>query len=1210
MRHYANHTFPATSSSDNSDSEDLYGGFETDDLPPSSDSEMISHPSDNEEHARSLSASPSPAYSAFRSRRSARASVVSGQDTDDENQALPSFSLSSQDFDQHLPSNRNRDSRVQDGFFLVEPSDLEPSSRPHSSLSHHSDLERPEDPMHFIYPSMALSPSSSYSPQHGDEAQEYETDKGSHSLREDSSHIHPAHDIPATIDSSLETILGEPKSTTLAQTEYQQPNLGEEPHKVHFKVNEEEEEGDEEIEEDKEDDEEIEEDKEASVYQVSTHDTTHLSKASVPSLDQTLAKEGSRNSQSIHKDQVLPDSDVMPLQPVADASSAEASDSSRTQQPPAVKSLLDLVSQDRQARVSTAPRSVSINTSWSLVNVITGCFGFLLMLLLAGYLSAEYYHRSVYPAHVVVSEVGYVEDSRVAVVHLSVYTYKLKREARRNRPPGFHVRVLGDNKPWSLEEAPSHSSAIFGEPIVDCAWGGWCVVYVPSLLRQPKNRKSPFLCSDTPYYLHIWFANGTRTSNAPPEIFTTLGEGKGKPSECVFRTSGLLKDNQEANDDAAEDDFLTFWKQQILEIAEKAALYQPHLSLPWANMRWDRLQPAIAEVQNMLSVVLAYYQRSTHMIVETVMQLKNQLVRVEDTVQERSDTALMRARRNAKKVRSHVSLKIRQVADQIQSIPDVRGKHQPPESMEHQIRVLKKTLEDQWKKLSLNNVVSKVDQLLADVENNLESLQNPKSAKERARSDELRRKAERLVKETETKLEQIFNSKFIRKINRNLQQGVDQFKTSPTGDKLVREAGALKKEAKRRWKNLQKQLRVVIDTMLAAMSRSGSVLIRNIHNETLASRMAGRAASLSASANSARPVTAPLSTHWHFYQQASFLTRGIHSSQPGLRNKPSSWGDLIPQPRPSSSSDSKTFGNIISRPQYKRFGQNPGNGGRGGRVPIFLDKRYQVAAGVVAVGAGGYYVTHLETVPVSGRRRFIDVSVSQEEAMAKEAYKQVMREYGRKLLPPNHPYTQYVERIAKRIVKAAGMENLEWEFHVIQSDEKNAFVLPGGKVFVFTGILPIAENENGLATVLGHEIAHQLARHSAEKLSFTKIALFVGVIVSLVFDPSWTMQSIMMDLGMMLPFSRKCETEADQIGLQLMAQACFDPRESTKMWVRMASQERGPSLAFLNTHPASKDRIHNMEKWMPEALETYNKSDCATTSAYADMFNKRNLAYW
>ncbi|KAF9093095.1 hypothetical protein BGX23_003659 [Mortierella sp. AD031] len=338
----------------------------------------------------------------------------------------------------------------------------------------------------------------------------------------------------------------------------------------------------------------------------------------------------------------------------------------------------------------------------------------------------------------------------------------------------------------------------------------------------------------------------------------------------------------------------------------------------------------------------------------------------------------------------------------------------------------------------------------------------------------------------------------------------------------------------------------------------------------------------------------------------STTSRGFHSTLPGYRNKPSSsWGDLIPQPpRPSSDPNNPLSKILTQQPQYKRFGQNTsGTGGRSGRgVPIFYDRRYQVVGGVVTVGAGG--------VPMTGRRRFMDVSVKQEESMAKEAYKQVMHQYRHQMLSANHAYTLYVKRVAARIIKAAGMENLDWEFHVINSNEKNAFVLPGGKVFVFTGILPIAENENGLATVLGHEIAHQLARHSAEKLSFTKVALFLGVMFSLIFDPSYSVQRIVMDLGMMLPFSRKCETEADKIGLQLMAQACFDPRESIQMWTRMSNTERGPSLAFLNTHPASKNRITNLEKWMPEAMDTWNKSDCATTNAYADMFNKANLAYW
>ncbi|KAF9902532.1 hypothetical protein BX616_001906, partial [Lobosporangium transversale] len=150
----------------------------------------------------------------------------------------------------------------------------------------------------------------------------------------------------------------------------------------------------------------------------------------------------------------------------------------------------------------------------------------------------------------------------------------------------------------------------------------------------------------------------------------------------------------------------------------------------------------------------------------------------------------------------------------------------------------------------------------------------------------------------------------------------------------------------------------------------------------------------------------------------SFLTRTIHASPRPLRNKPPSWGDLIPQPQKPNSSGSNPLGGILLGPQYKRFGQN----NRSGRLPIILDRRYQIAAGVVTVGVGGYYVAHLETVPMTGRRRFLDVTTKQEEMMAKEAYKQVMHQFGDKILPQSHPYTLYVKRVAGRIIKAAGME--------------------------------------------------------------------------------------------------------------------------------------------------------------------------------------------
>ncbi|KAI9255169.1 peptidase M48 [Phascolomyces articulosus] len=225
--------------------------------------------------------------------------------------------------------------------------------------------------------------------------------------------------------------------------------------------------------------------------------------------------------------------------------------------------------------------------------------------------------------------------------------------------------------------------------------------------------------------------------------------------------------------------------------------------------------------------------------------------------------------------------------------------------------------------------------------------------------------------------------------------------------------------------------------------------------------------------------------------------------------------------------------------------------------------------------------------------------------MAKQAYNEVMAQFGSKILPSFHPYTRFVKKTAQRIVQVSGMDDLQWEFHVIDSPEPNAFVLPGGKVFVFTGILPIVENEDGMAAVLGHEIAHQLARHSAEKLSFSKVILAFQITLMLFgIDPTYIFNQLAMNFIVAKPFSRKCETEADAIGLQLMAQACYNPEEAVNMWKRMehAGGEKVPQ--FMSTHPSHKNRIQFLEKEMPSALSKRAASDCTTElKGFSDMFN-------
>ncbi|CAG8506669.1 2635_t:CDS:2 [Cetraspora pellucida] len=149
-------------------------------------------------------------------------------------------------------------------------------------------------------------------------------------------------------------------------------------------------------------------------------------------------------------------------------------------------------------------------------------------------------------------------------------------------------------------------------------------------------------------------------------------------------------------------------------------------------------------------------------------------------------------------------------------------------------------------------------------------------------------------------------------------------------------------------------------------------------------------------------------------------------------------------------------------PQYRRVK----------RVPPFYKKR----TFWIYTGGGGflltvYYVNHLEVVPISNRRRFMDVTPKQEAKLAQQAYSEIMRRYHHNILPSWDHRTRFVRAVAQQIIRVSGMEDLKWEVHVIDSPEKNAFVLPGGKIFVFTGILPIVENQHGLAAVLGHEVS-------------------------------------------------------------------------------------------------------------------------------------------
>ncbi|KAL6947522.1 metalloendopeptidase [Hanseniaspora osmophila] len=266
-------------------------------------------------------------------------------------------------------------------------------------------------------------------------------------------------------------------------------------------------------------------------------------------------------------------------------------------------------------------------------------------------------------------------------------------------------------------------------------------------------------------------------------------------------------------------------------------------------------------------------------------------------------------------------------------------------------------------------------------------------------------------------------------------------------------------------------------------------------------------------------------------------------------------------------------------------------------------------------GSTVFYLTNLHEAPVSKRTRFLWIPRSWELKIGDYSYNSMMSQVQNKILPTSHPEHKRVARIFHRLVEAAQndaqdpevreqLKDLNWQIHVINDPHQppNAFVMPGGKVFVFTSILPICANDDGLATVLAHEFSHQLARHSAENLSKSPFYSILGLTLYGLTGMS-VFNRLLMDACLRMPASRQMETEADYIGLMIMSRACYNPNESIKLWQRMANYEKSVSgyagnVEFLSTHPSSANRIENMRQWMPQADAIYEQSDCGMFKSF------------
>ncbi|CCF59439.1 hypothetical protein KAFR_0H00300 [Kazachstania africana CBS 2517] len=283
------------------------------------------------------------------------------------------------------------------------------------------------------------------------------------------------------------------------------------------------------------------------------------------------------------------------------------------------------------------------------------------------------------------------------------------------------------------------------------------------------------------------------------------------------------------------------------------------------------------------------------------------------------------------------------------------------------------------------------------------------------------------------------------------------------------------------------------------------------------------------------------------------------------------------------------------------------------------DPKSRKSLALVLGAASLFYVTHLEEAPVSGRKRFIFIPRSLEMKIGSYSYNSIIQETANQILPQNHPLTRKIQSIFAKIVDAAykdptvdkyALEGIKWKIHVVNDPRAppNAFVLPGGKVFVFSSMLNICQNDDGIATVLSHEFAHQLARHTSENLSKAPVYSLISLLVYALTGIQG-INDFLTDGLLRMPASRQMETEADYIGLMIMARACFNPDESVKLWERMSAFEQKIArmsgqlnFEFLSTHPASLKRIKNMTKWLPEANSLYEQSDCGQYGKFYENF--------
>jgi predicted Zn-dependent protease len=237
------------------------------------------------------------------------------------------------------------------------------------------------------------------------------------------------------------------------------------------------------------------------------------------------------------------------------------------------------------------------------------------------------------------------------------------------------------------------------------------------------------------------------------------------------------------------------------------------------------------------------------------------------------------------------------------------------------------------------------------------------------------------------------------------------------------------------------------------------------------------------------------------------------------------------------------------------------------------------------------------TVAVTGRSQLRLISAQEEAQIGVQAFQQLRQEEvkkGRLLTEREDPASHaWVKRVADRIIWASGLGSAyTWQYMIINAPKTvNAAAIAGGRIIVYTGILPVAQHDAGLATIIGHEVGHVMAHHTAERISQNELVGILAVAAGAAGGGDLAVAAVGLgaQVGVLLPYSRTQESEADHIGILLMAKAGYDPRESVALWQRMSrtTGEAGRGPEFLSTHPNPESRIANLEGWIPQALPYY-----------------------